>query len=250
MKIYGFYKGMTFPFLTAGAMNSLFFGVYGMCLRSLEKNNRQESSEKTKYKEKESNIFIAGTIGGLAIISLGCPVDLIKIKLQSQTGTHGNSHRKHASAFTTFRHIVKKHGLRGLYFGGRTMIFRDSFSSGIYVWFYADMLSRLSRSEDEKQDIFAVLIAGGLAGVLSWASIMPLDVIKSRIQADDMSNPKYKGIFDCAIKSYKKDGLSVFGRGFIMCSVRSFPVNAATFLGYELCMKYCHFISETYFQHS
>ena len=37
---------------------------------------------------------------------------------------------------------------------------------------------------------------------------------------------------DCLIKSYKADGLAVFGRGFTMMSVRAFPTNGAIFLGY------------------
>lgn len=78
---------------------------------------------------------------------------------------------------------------------------------------------------------------------------MPLDVIKSRIQADDLSNPQYKGIVDCTVKSYKKDGLHVFRRGFIMCSFRSFPVNAATFLAYEWSLKFCQDVSKDLLTH-
>jgi len=72
---------------------------------------------------------------------------------------------------------------------------------------------------------------------------MPLDVVKSRIQADNLSNPEYKGIVDCIIKSYKRDGLRVFGRGFVMCSFRSFLVNAATFLGYEWSLRLCQHVA-------
>jgi hypothetical protein len=75
---------------------------------------------------------------------------------------------------------------------------------------------------------------------------MPLDVVKSRIQGDSLSNPEYKGIVDCTVKSYKRDGLRVFGRGFVMCSFRSFLVNAATFLGYEWSLRFCqHMASKT-----
>ena len=32
----GFFKGMMYPLLTAGAINSIFFGVYGVTLAQLE----------------------------------------------------------------------------------------------------------------------------------------------------------------------------------------------------------------------
>ncbi|KAJ9591718.1 hypothetical protein L9F63_001746 [Diploptera punctata] len=245
--IHGFYKGMGFPLLAAGALNSVFFGVYGTCLRVLEKHNK--SADTSHNANKGFNIFLAGVVGGIATISVGCPVDLVKIQLQSQTGSQG--HRRHIGPISIVVEILRKNGIRGLYKGGHTMIYRDSFSSGIYFWSYAEILTSLKEKDDDDngKHALAVVIAGGIAGVLSWASIMPLDLIKSRIQADDMANPKFKGIVDCAVKSYKKDGLSVFGRGLTMCCIRSFPVNGATFLGYEICLKYCHIINDLYFQH-
>ena len=76
---------MGFPLLAAGALNSIFFGVYSTCLRALEKNSKPTDTD-NQNSSKGLNIFLAGVVGGLATISLGCPVDLVKIKLQSQTG--------------------------------------------------------------------------------------------------------------------------------------------------------------------
>ena len=80
----GFYKGMGFPLLAAGALNSVFFGVYGTSLRALEKHNKSADIDANKG----YNIFIAGVVGGIATISVCCPVDLVKIRLQSQTGIY------------------------------------------------------------------------------------------------------------------------------------------------------------------
>ena len=43
---------------------------------------------------------------------------------------------------------------------------------------------------------YLVLIFVVFKGALSWMVIVPLDVIKSRIQADDVKNPQYK-VFTC-----------------------------------------------------
>ena len=71
---------MWYPILSAGAMNSLFFGVYGASLRAIEVSG--DSDNLGHY----TKIFIAGSAGGAAQLIIACPVDLVKIKLQTQTG--------------------------------------------------------------------------------------------------------------------------------------------------------------------
>ena len=70
-----------------------------------------------------------------------------------------------------------------------------------------------------------------ISGVLSWSSIIYLDVVKSRIQADCLVNPRYKGTVDTFRQCYQEGGIRIFGRGFVVMALRAFPVNGATFLG-------------------
>ena len=67
-----------------------------------------------------------------------------------------------------------------------------------------------NQRENKASEIF---LAGGIAGLLSWQAIIYLDVIKSRIQADSLSDPRYRGMMDCIRKSYRQDGPRVFTRG-------------------------------------
>jgi hypothetical protein len=78
-------------------------------------------------------------------------------------------------------------------------------------------------------------MAGGIAGSVSWAAILPFDVIKSRIQADE--DRKYKGLWDCAVRSFREEGPRVFSRGLLVCAVRGFPSAAVTFLVYSQTLK-------------
>ena len=68
-------------------------------------------------------------------------------------------------------------------------------------------------------------------GVISWSSIIYLDVVKSRIQSDCLVNPRYKGTLDAFRQCYQEGGIRIFGRGFAAMALRAFPVNGATFLG-------------------
>ncbi|XP_069194358.1 solute carrier family 25 member 45 isoform X3 [Procambarus clarkii] len=191
----GFYKGMGFPLLAAGTLNSLFFGVYGNSLRWLSEG---------KARPSPADVMLAGCAGGVAQLFVACPVDLVKIKMQIQVvccprqSHHGRTDGEEVAATGT---------------EGPPPVFNTCIRK-------------------------VVLLAAILAltqcslGVISWATILPLDVIKSRIQADCTSSPQYKNAWDCVLKSYKADGVRVFTRGFWMMSVRAFPANGAILLGY------------------
>jgi hypothetical protein len=86
------------------------------------------------------------------------------------------------------------------------------------------------------QGVFSNIVSGGLSGTASWIAIMPFDVIKSRIQGDEEG--KYKNSWDCAMRSFREEGPTVFYRGLIMSCVRGFPAAAVTFLVYAQTLKY------------
>lgn len=91
-QLHGFYKGMGFPLLTAGVMNSVFFGVYGNCLRALDNfHKRQDPENNDVSKYWYTNVFFAGVCAGTVQVAVASPIELVKIQLQSQTGKLGFS---------------------------------------------------------------------------------------------------------------------------------------------------------------
>ena len=72
-----------------------------------------------------------------------------------------------------------------------------------------------------------MLLAGGLAGTASWVFTYPLDVVKSRLQAD--TSGKYSSALDCFRKSINSEGYKCLFRGLNSTIIRAFPTNAATF---------------------
>ena len=65
----GFFKGMLYPVLTAGAINSIFFGVYGNLLPLIQRDKQQDYAA----------IFVAATAGGAAQMVIAGPVELVKV---------------------------------------------------------------------------------------------------------------------------------------------------------------------------
>lgn len=102
--------------------------------------------------------------------------------------------------------------------------------------------------ESSQQEALKVLFCGGIAGIITWASVFPLDVVKTRLQAqpliahtatevaDAQQRPllptsptrlRTLNSLEIAQDAYRSEGLSVFFRGLGICSVRAFIVNAA-----------------------
>jgi len=214
-------RGLSYPILSVGFINSLFFGVFDQVLTNIS------PSSPPSY----LHLFSAGCVAGAAQLVLAVPVDLVKIRLQAEQGRFtGPGH--------CLRTIYQERGLRGCYKGIIPQGFRDVKASGLYFLVYSYTLDKLRLGEPSRENTGPeIFFAGGMAGLLSWQAIIYLDVVKSRIQADCHVRPRYAGMVDCFISSYRQDGMSVFGRGFCLLSVRAFLVNGTTFLGVEYFRK-------------
>jgi len=85
--------------------------------------------------------------------------------------------------------------------------------------------------------MYNILCFGGVAGLAYWIGTFPIDVIKSCLQADDYAKRKYKSIIDCFKQIYGKSGIGGFYKGITSCLIRAPPINAATFLTFELMQR-------------
>ena len=76
--------------------------------------------------------------------------------------------------------------------------------------------------------------AGGLAGVLCWLSVLPSDVVKSRMQADslDPAARRYSGALDCVRQSIAREGAGVFFR-YQPIPLNYYPIRVLYWLWWE-----------------
>ncbi len=192
-------------------------------------------------------VWMAGATGGIASWIVSAPSELIKCRTQLHVGTKTNS-------LTVFKHVWREHGLRGLYVAGAITSVRDSVGYGFYFSSY-ELCRRLfayqhTTSEMDTADL-DVLVSGGIAGIVTWASIYPLDVIKTRIQVEgwgDKQVPRYQALRNSSLELgrsiFKSEGLVAFYRGLIVCSVRAFFVNAiqVLFQTFPVFFSHTHFL--------
>lgn len=230
-----FATGTAAPILGYGALNALLFVSYNRSEAALNKNLNLQPNLWTTW--------LAGAIGGLATWAVSTPTELIKCRAQLATAP--------TSSWAITRRILQTEGVRGLYFGGAVTALRDSIGYGFYFWSYELGTQWMATSKEDKslsQEAAKVLLCGGLAGVMTWASIFPLDVIKTRVQAqtldpasrpllDDPTKPRRRlGAMEVAREAYREGGMRVFFRGLTICSVRAFFVNAVQWATYEWIM--------------
>lgn len=227
--------GTAAPILGYGALNALLFITY----------NRSEHLLNTHFPCSPSPLptastppatgsnlyttFLAGCIGGLATFIVSTPTELVKCRAQVLSTPR--------SSLSIARSVVRADGLRGLYFGGGVTAARDSVGYGFYFWSYE--LSRRWLSAPgwkmESGGMVDALLCGGLAGVVTWASIFPLDVVKTRVQTQKGVG-KRLGAWEVGRRAFREEGWRVFFCGLGVCSVRAFVVNAVQWAVYEWIM--------------
>lgn len=232
---HGFFRGLSWPLLSYGLVNSVFFGTYYNTLKYLNGDVNHDTGPRFLH------IFIAGSVGGTAQLGVAVPIEVIKVVLQAQI-----PHNICASAVLNkdyykgplegTKDIIRTQGIKGMYRGLVTQFCRDVPASAAYfsIFEFSSFYGHKHIPMLKSQVIN--FIAGGLAGVLSWTLIMPFDVVKQRVQAD-VKRTTYTGIWDCGMKSLHEEGLKVFFRGYTVVAVRAFLVNAATLLAYVEILK-------------
>ena len=231
--------GTAAPILGYGALNALLFVSY----------NRAEAALDAAFSGKRSlwSTWLAGAAGGLATWAVSTPTELVKCRAQTATPAR--------SSWVIVKQVLRAEGVRGLYFGGAVTAARDAIGYGFYFWTY-ELCNGWVDAYPKGESTFAkeaskVLLCGGLAGVATWASVFPLDVIKTRVQTQpfaeqspllDLNQSQHLpaarrlGAMQMTKLAYHEGGMGVFFRGLTVCSVRAFLVNAVQWAVYEWMM--------------
>ncbi|KAF1916195.1 mitochondrial carrier domain-containing protein [Ampelomyces quisqualis] len=233
-------RGATAPILGYGALNALLFVTYNRTLALLS-----DSPDAPKSFPK---VWLAGATGGLASFVVSAPTELIKCRAQVST-------EHNISSWSIARDTWRRDGIRGLYYGGGITSVRDAVGYGFYFWSYEWMKQSWTSPDDSNRDAaMKVLLCGGLAGIVTWASIFPLDVIKTRVQTQtlhqelqlhaeqrallqlEVSETRLSAM-EIAKHAHRTEGAGVFFRGLGICSIRAFVVNAVQWAVYEWMMR-------------
>lgn len=227
--IRGLYKGVSSPLGGVPWMYTISFGSWGMAQKMLEEAPNAQLSL--------FRVSLAGAISGIATTVVTTPVELLKIRLQTQYESGAGT--KYRGLWDCAVKTTREEGVRrGLFKGFGATLLRDIPGSASWYGFYEASRRAFVPPGGTVADISvaAQLFSGGIAGVGAWSLCLWADQIKSRIQHDHQG--KYSGIIDCFKQTVAEGGFRTLYRGISPVLVRAFVADAACFFGYEVAAKF------------
>lgn len=177
--------------------------------------------------------IVAGGLAGSIGTILGVPFDMVKVRMQSFP-------KKYKSAWQTFKLTVKEEGFLGLYRGSLVPIVSQVCINALAFSGdgFASKILEPNLKKGESMGAVNSFISGCFGGFCQCFALAPGDLIKCRLQVDDVAgikNRHYSGVMDCIIKTVKTDGILGLYRGMVVCAVREVPSFGFYFTTYKTC---------------
>lgn len=226
--IKGFYKGMLSPIVSNAPINAIVFAGYGAASRGIQEFDGTVGEPMTTRQH-----LMAGGLAGLMQTVFSAPSELVKIVLQV------DSKAAKTSSVDCAKHIFRDHGISGLYRGWVMTTMRDVPAFAVYFYSHEEIKHWLTKGDRVNETTGNLLMAGGLAGTLSWLLLHPVDVVKSCTQSQPVrkGGPAPLGARQVLQHNVSKEGPRFLLKGITATCLRAFPVSAVTFLVYEKTMQ-------------
>lgn len=211
----GFYRGVTAPLAGVGTVFALYFLAYAAMERYIR-------IWKGYGKGQELSMFdvliCGGSTGVVGSLVLG-PAELLKVQQQT-----AKSKGLDPAFGATVKRLYGEGGVRALTRGFSATLARDV--PGSMAWFGAYEYVKSAVSKDPKNPaVSEALLAGGCGGLAMWSFALPMDALKTRVQASSKSMSLATALSEI-LKSRGVAGLYV---GIGPALARAFPANAACF---------------------
>eukprot|EP00359_Climacostomum_virens_P004538 CAMPEP_0204899784 /NCGR_PEP_ID=MMETSP1397-20131031/2056_1 /ASSEMBLY_ACC=CAM_ASM_000891 /TAXON_ID=49980 /ORGANISM="Climacostomum Climacostomum virens, Strain Stock W-24" /LENGTH=278 /DNA_ID=CAMNT_0052067783 /DNA_START=12 /DNA_END=845 /DNA_ORIENTATION=- len=215
------WRGSLPPFIGIGVCMSIMFGTFTNLKKHLQSDPR-ETLAYWKY-------YACGATAGVLNTVASTPSEGLRIRRQVQGRVDPRGDPLYKSDWDCIVTVFKNHGLKGWYKGYVPTLVRDFFGFGTFFCSYEILVDQFKPPGGTSADLHPATLFcfGGIAGMIFWLLWYPLDAVKSRIQGDSLSNPRYPSMWNCITSMAQQEGLKSFYKGFAPCMLRAFPVNAA-----------------------
>lgn len=240
--ISGLFRGVFPPLLAVSLMKSITFATYEGILNHIDKHEENDATRVGNH--SFSSALVAGAFAGISMTWLACPLEIIKIQMQLLRVKHATPLDPlfSASNYSVFRQIVRDRGILGLYTAFPLHLVRDFFGTGLYFACYGWVRDAAEPSWESAVQ----MVAGGVAGTVSWTLLFPVDLIKSRMQRDILRGsvegvekkvPAVQRLFLVMREIWGVGGVRAFYSGWVPTIVRAFPIHSVNFVVYEFVKK-------------
>lgn len=123
--------------------------------------------------------LVSGSLGGVANVYVGQPLDTIKVKLQTFPHLYKGATQCGINTFKT-------EGIRGLYAGTVPSLVANVAENAVLFLAYGaaqNLVSQIVKKQQKELNTFENACAGSLASIASATVITPIEMIKCRLQA-------------------------------------------------------------------
>lgn len=226
----GFYRGVIPPLLGVTPIFAVSFWGYDLGKKIVSRYGSAAASSGSAGTAPSvaqlttGQLAAAGFISAIPTTLVMAPTERVKVVLQTTRG---------GTFVSAARHVISEGGLRSLFRGSWATLARDGPGSALYFAAY-EVTKKFLQRPGQPENEFSVgktCVAGGMAGVAMWCGVFPIDTVKTRLQAGGSR----VGFVQAVREIYRgRGGLRGFFPGIGPALCRSFPANAATFLGVEL----------------
>jgi solute carrier family 25 carnitine/acylcarnitine transporter 20/29 len=211
----GFYRGVTAPLAGVGFVFASYFLAYAACENFL----RSQKGYRPGQELSMMDVLLCGGSTGVVGSLILAPSELLKV--QQQTAKNKGLD---PSFGATVKRLYGEGGVRALTRGFGATLARDV--PGSMAWFGAYEFVKSAVSADPKNpSVGNALLAGGCGGLAMWSFALPMDALKTRVQAS--KSPISMG---AALKEIlAQRGVAGLYVGIGPALARAFPANAACF---------------------
>mmetsp|Transcript_7470 Transcript_7470/g.11166 ORF Transcript_7470/g.11166 Transcript_7470/m.11166 type:complete len:326 (+) Transcript_7470:77-1054(+) len=216
----GLYSGLGITLVGSMPSVAIYFGMYQYSRRTLR--------EKTKLSQPLCVALSAG-FGNFIASFFRVPYEIIKQRLQAGM---------YPTTAVAIRSMYESGGI-GSFFGSQSIavqLSRDIPYAIVTLMTYEYLQSLIAKKNKGKEDPskmshFETLVVGAIAGGLGTLATNPMDVVKTRM----MTSPEvYRGMWNTAELTLKKDGAGAFMRGSTPRLMHKIPANGLFFVSYEV----------------
>ncbi len=167
---------------------------------------RQKQVGKVKTVEKAGISLFSGFIGSM----VGNPSDLALIRFQSDGYLPKEQRRNYKHIFDALYRIIREEGFFTLWRGSAPTICRAMAMNLGMMTTYDEVKEFLNRHSENKNSKTTRLAASAISGLICSFMSLPFDNIKTKMQKMVRNSNgvyPYNGVFDCFMKSIKREGV-------------------------------------------
>mmetsp|Transcript_48842 Transcript_48842/g.119608 ORF Transcript_48842/g.119608 Transcript_48842/m.119608 type:complete len:313 (+) Transcript_48842:42-980(+) len=179
--------------------------------------------------------LVAGTLSGMAGKLIEYPMDVVKVRLQTQALVSGGEGAiKFAGPLDCLVQTARREGVRGLYRGvGSPLV--GAIGENCACFLLYDQAQVYFERTTGAFAMRHVAASGALAGLGTTLVLTPVELVKCRLQVQQSSGDaaRYRGVVHCVTDVLRTDGVRGLFTGASGTLLREVPGNAIWFSTFE-----------------